>query len=92
MTQPLQVTFDAGDPAAQSRFWALALGYLPEPPPPGFDTWEAFARSIDLPEERWNDFGAAVHPDRAGPRLFFQNVPEGKPGESRTAPTPPVDH
>jgi hypothetical protein len=83
MTQPFQVTFDAHDPAALAAFWALALGYQEEPPPPGFATWEDFARSINLPESEWNNFSAVVAPDRQAPRLFFQKVPEGKTAKNR---------
>lgn len=68
----VQVTFDAHDPGKLAEFWALALGYILEPPPKGFDSWPDFARSIDLPEDQWNDYSAVVDPDGKGPRLYFQ--------------------
>lgn len=40
MTLGVQVTFDAADPDGLARFWALALGYESQPPPPGFESWE----------------------------------------------------
>ncbi len=77
------VTIDCSDPAALARFWALALDYVEQPPPDGFATWEEFAVTINIPEERWKDFGAVVDPDGVGPRLFFQRVPEGKTAKNR---------
>jgi len=79
----IQVVFDAADPDKLAEFWALALGYIPEPPPEGFATWEDFARSIGMPEERFGDQAAVVDPDGAGPRVYFQRVPEGKTAKNR---------
>ncbi|HEX3790025.1 MAG TPA: VOC family protein [Pseudonocardiaceae bacterium] len=83
MYTKIQVVFDAADPAELADFWALALGYVTEPPPPGFDTWEDFGHSINLPEERFGDLAALIDPDGQGPRLFFQRVPEGKTAKNR---------
>jgi hypothetical protein len=79
----VQVTFDAADPAALAAFWAGALGYVADPPPEGFASWEAWATDQGIPEERWNDASAIVDPDGAGPRIFFQKVPEGKAAKNR---------
>jgi hypothetical protein len=79
----LQVVLDSHDPAKLARFWALAAGYVLQPPPPGFDTWEDFGRSINLPEERWNDQTALVDPDGNGPRIYLQRVPEDKTAKNR---------
>jgi hypothetical protein len=79
----VQVTFDAADPAALAAFWAGALGYVADPPPEGFESWEAWATAQGIPEERWNDASAIVDPDGAGPRIFFQKVPEGKAAKNR---------
>jgi hypothetical protein len=79
----IQVVFDAADPARLADFWGLALGYVQEAPPPGFASWEEFARSINLPAERWGDQASAVDPDGLGPRLYFQKVPEGKVAKNR---------
>ena len=78
-----QVTIDCTDPAALSEFWAAALGYVEQAPPPGFATWDDFLREHEIPESEWNAFGAVVDPDGVGPRLFFQRVPEPKQGKSR---------
>ena len=79
----VQVTFDCADPAALSAFWAEALGYVVQPPPPGFDTWDAALEAWGVPPEARNSRSAAVDPDGHGPRLFFQQVPEGKVVKNR---------
>jgi len=79
----IQVVFDAAEPVRLADFWGLALGYVQESPPAGFSTWADFARSINLPEEKWGDQASVVDPDGAGPRLYFQRVPEGKVAKNR---------
>ena len=83
MTREFQVTFDCADPAALSQFWAVALGYEVQAPPPGFDSWEAALDAWGVPAERRNDASAAVDPNGTGPRLFFQRVPEDKQEKNR---------
>lgn len=83
MSIAFQVTFDAADPAALADFWAAALGYIIQPPPPGFDSWDDWARKMEIPEQNWNDARALVDPNGVGPRLFFQRVPEGKTAKNR---------
>ena len=81
MARELQVTFDCADPERVARFWCEVLGYVVPPPPPGFDSWEDFNAS--LPPEHQGSAYACVDPDGAGPRLFFQRVPEGKTVKNR---------
>lgn len=83
MSIGVQVVFDATEPATLADFWSLALGYVIQPPPPGFDTWDDVCRSVGLPEDQWNDKSAVIDPNGAGPRLFFQRVPEGKTAKNR---------
>lgn len=83
MYTKIQVVFDAAEPAKLAEFWALALGYVQQPPPEGFDTWEDFGRSIGMPEERFGDQAAIIDPEGAGPRIFIQRVPEGKTAKNR---------
>ncbi|MGH9037474.1 MAG: hypothetical protein ACRD0O_17090, partial [Acidimicrobiia bacterium] len=47
------------------------MGYILPPPPPGFDTWEAFGEQIGMPAEDHDSISAVVDPDGAGPRLLF---------------------
>ena len=78
MALRIQVTFDCADPAALAKFWAEVLGYKVQDPPPGYPTWEAFLRAQGIQEDQWNSRSAIVDPDGAGPRIFFQRVPEPK--------------
>ncbi|MTD16774.1 VOC family protein [Nakamurella sp. YIM 132087] len=82
-TIAVQITFDAAHPGALSEFWAVALGYRLDDPPPGFETWEEALQASGLPEERWDDASALVPLHGNGPRLFFQKVPEPKAGKNR---------
>jgi hypothetical protein len=83
MAHSVQVTFDARDPAAQAEFWALALDYIVQPPPPGFDDWLSFAAAVGVPEDQWDRLSAVVDPAGVGPRLLFQKVPEPKELKNR---------
>ena len=72
-------------PERCARFWGEVLGYQLQPPPPGFDTWDAFLDASGVPEDQRNDRARAALPrdGEAGPRLFFQQVPEGKTAKNR---------
>jgi hypothetical protein len=83
MAVGVQVVIDCVDPATLAPFWAEALGYRRQAPPPGFDTWEGWLRQMGVPEADWNAFDAVVDPEGVGPRLFFQRVPEPKVGKTR---------
>ncbi|MFI6980949.1 VOC family protein [Embleya sp. NPDC050154] len=91
MSRHIQVTFDAHDPAALSSFWGEALGYV-IPGPPGVDlpegadplaAWDEFLARIGVPEDQRNTRSALEDPDGNGPRVFFQQVPEGKVAKNR---------
>ena len=76
-----QVTFDCAEPERVARFWCEVLGYVAPPPPEGFDTWaDAWAAEPEAERGAW---AAAVDPTGAGPRLYFQRVPEGKAVKNR---------
>lgn len=79
----VQITFDAHDTAKQAEFWALALDYVVQPPPPGFDSWFDFAEQVGIPKEDWDRLNAVVDPAGAGPRVLFQKVPEDKTVKNR---------
>ena len=83
MATGFQVTFDANDTGLLAGFWADALGYIRQPPPPGYDSWEAWAVEMEIPEEEWDQLDAIVDPEGKGPRLLFQKVPEGKTAKNR---------
>ena len=92
MSRHVQVTFDAHDPRALSSFWRDVLGYV-HPGPPGVDlpgdadplaAWDVFLARAGVPEEQRNTRSAIEDPDGHGPRLFFQQVPDGIQWEVRT--------
>ncbi|KGN39667.1 VOC family protein [Knoellia aerolata] len=91
MSRTIQVTFDAHDPRALSTFWRDTLGYV-HPGPPGVDlppeadplaAWDDFLTQMGVPEDQHNSRSAIEDPDGAGPRVFFQQVPEGKVAKNR---------
>ncbi|MBA2415109.1 MAG: VOC family protein [Geodermatophilaceae bacterium] len=83
MATGIQVTFDCASVDRMATFWAVALGYVKQPPPEGHDSWEAFAATVGIPESEWDKMSALIDPDGAGPRLLFQKVPEGKTAKNR---------
>jgi hypothetical protein len=83
VVREIQVTIDCADPGALAPFWAEALGYQVQEPPGDFDSWDEALAAMGVPEERRNDASAVVDPGGAGPRLFFQRVPEGKQAKNR---------
>ncbi|MGX6607509.1 VOC family protein [Micromonosporaceae bacterium Da 78-11] len=91
MSRQIQVTFDAHDPMALSTFWRDALGYV-HPGPPGVDVpaggdplaaWDEFLDRIGVPKDQRNNQSAIEDPAGAGPRVFFQRVPEDKVAKNR---------
>jgi len=87
VTPTLQITVDCADPARLVTFWSQALGYVVEPPPENFPTWNDYWRHIGVPDEELpTDVDAAdsiVDPDGVGPRIWFQLVPEAKAVKNR---------
>ncbi len=83
MSKDVQITFDCADPAALAKFWAEVLGYQVQPPPDGFDSWEAALEAFGVPRDQWNSRSAIVPLDGDGPRVFFQRVPEVKTAKNR---------
>lgn len=83
MANPFQVTVDAASPRAIGAFWCEVLGYIEQPPPPGFDTWEEALDSFGIDRSDPDRAFAIVDPDGVGPRLFFLKVPEAKKAKNR---------
>ena len=80
----VQVTFDCADPVGLAGFWCEVLGYQVQPPPPGFDSWDQALDAWGVPPEERTSRSAALPPEgAAGPRLFFQRVPESKTAKNR---------
>ncbi|MGA8302363.1 MAG: VOC family protein [Thermoplasmata archaeon] len=79
MATKFQIVIDCSDPDRLARFWVEALGYVVEDPPKGFESWTAYWRSKGLPdEENYEGIDSIVDPQGAGPRIWFQRVPESK--------------
>ncbi len=78
MATKIQIVFDCSDPDRLAKFWASALGYKLQDPPKGYRSWEEFLQKTGIPEDEWNSASAVVDPSGAGPRIYFQRVPEGK--------------
>src|SRR5436190_16571964 len=83
MTTTFQLSFDAADPPALARFWGEALGYISEPPPNGFASWEGWLVTMKIPEDRWTSVATLVDPDGLRPRIYIQRVPEPKTAKNR---------
>lgn len=91
MSSTIQITFDARDPRALSIFWGEVLGYV-HPAPPGVElpegadplaAWDDFLEAAEVPPEQRNSASALEDPEGAGPRIFFQQVPEDKAAKNR---------
>ena|ERR1700761_9349249 len=81
MATKIQITVDCADVTVAMAFWGPALGYVQEPPPPGYESWPAFAADRGIPRSEWR--GALVDPAGVGPRVFFQTVPEPRTSKNR---------
>ncbi len=84
MAVSYQLVIDCTSAEPLALFWAEALHYAVAPPPPGFDSWDDFFRSIGVPED---ELGHGVDiiedPNGEGPRIWFQVVPEKKSIKNR---------
>ena len=83
MATGVQIVFDCADPDRLATFWAAALHYKKQDPPAGFASWPDFLKAQGIPQSQWNSASAIVDPDGAGPRIYFQQVPEGKTVKNR---------
>ena len=100
MVEPIrhQVTVDCAEPNALARFWADAMGYVPEDNSwliqQVMDAGHADAAHVTEVDGRlaWKGFAAIRHPEDPysesrgtgkGRRVLFQKVPEPKTGKNR---------
>src|SRR5215469_396249 len=84
MPARFQLVIDCMDPELLARFWAAALGYVLEPPPEGFATWDDWRRDIGLPDSELG-IGAdsIIDPRGEGPRIWFHALPDAKVVKNR---------
>jgi hypothetical protein len=84
MSTPFQLVFDCNDPELLARFWASALGYVLEPPPEGFATWDDWRRDIGLPESELGiGTDSIVDAGGNGPRFWFRVESDAKVVKNR---------
>ena len=88
MTTPCQLTIDyqGTDAAPLVAFWALALGYVPAPPPAGHPSWTEYYRSFGVPDDELPEGDGCdrlIDPAGVAPPIWFQPVPEGKTVKNR---------
>lgn len=84
MPAEYQLTIDCKDPPRMCQFWITALGYVIEPPPAGYASWDDYWRKFGLAE---SDLGigpdSIVDPSEKGPRIWFHIVEESKVVKNR---------
>lgn len=84
MAVSYQLVIDCRAPGRLALFWAEALHYVVAPPPSGFPSWDAYYRSIGVPEELiGHGPDRIVDPHDGGPAIWFQVVPEPKSIKNR---------
>jgi hypothetical protein len=87
MTAKFSLAIDCESPQRMVKFWCTALGYVVEQPPASYEGWNAFWRSIGVPEDELDeesDLGdSIVDPAGHGVRIWFQVVPETKTIKNR---------
>jgi hypothetical protein len=83
MARAIQITIDAAGPRTLAEFWCEVLGYVEQPPPAGFDSWEVALDAFGIDRSDPDRAFAIVDPDGVGPRVFFLKVPEGKTAKNR---------
>ncbi|WP_347813883.1 VOC family protein [Allobranchiibius sp. GilTou38] len=59
------------------------LGYQLQPPPQGFDSWDAALEAFGVPPQERNARSAILPLEGSGPRIFSQRVPESKAVKNR---------
>jgi hypothetical protein len=83
MAIPIQITIDALSPRTLGEFWCNVLGYVEQPPPEGFTTWDDALDALGIDRTDPDRAYAIVDPDGNGPRVFLQKVPEPKTAKNR---------
>lgn len=82
----VQLVIDCVDPSRLVPFWAVALDYIPAPPPVGHQTWRDFYLAGGVPEAELPVGDACdrvVDPSGIGPAIWFQVVQETKTVKNR---------
>ena len=91
MPARFQLVIDCKDPELLARFWAAALGYVLEPPPEGFATWDDWRRDIGLPDSELG-IGADSIIDPRGDRPPHLVPCDAGRQDGQEPPPPPPRH
>jgi len=84
MPTRFQLVIDCQDPEPLARFWAAALGYVLEPPPEGFATWDDWRRDIGFADSELGiGVDAIIDPRGGGPRIWFRVESDAKVVKNR---------
>jgi Glyoxalase-like domain len=83
MSIPFQIVIDCKDPELMAGFWAAALGYVLEPPPGGFATWDDWRRDIGLPDSYLGMGADSIIDPGGGPRMWFRAEDAARAGKNR---------
>ena len=85
MTVGVQVSFDASDPARLGAFWAELLGYVEQPPPEGFGSWQEALAALGC--QRTSATAPTPSSTRPGPARGCSSSGSPRPRWPRTACT-----
>ncbi len=77
MGTPWSLTIDCARPVELAKFWALALGYVPQPLPAGFASWDDWFTHYEIPADEREDGAYLCDPNGLASSLSFLKVPEG---------------
>ncbi len=80
-----QITVDCAVPDTMAKFWAEALRYDLQEPPPPHESWRDYwiAAGHDPDDDFGDGYDAIVDPAGFGPRVWVQQVPETKSIKNR---------
>lgn len=84
MTGDFQIVIDCSDPNLLAHFWADALGYQIQGPPPGFASWKEYWISRGVPASEAGEGDDRISdPSGRGPSVWFQRVEDRKSIKNR---------
>lgn len=66
-----QLVITTSDPARAAQFWRHALGYVAQPPPTDYPTWDDYAADHGIDLAQGTDVEVAIDPTGAAPRIMF---------------------
>ena len=84
MPARFQLVIDCQNPELLACFWAAALGYVLEPLPEGFATWDDWRRDIGFGDSELGiGTDSIINPRGDGPRIWFHALPDAKVVKNR---------